>query len=186
MSETTDYSYLAVFDQLFLDPCSKAQKGVVLLKTGYNDISDIKGRAQEIHHYSNKFLSALVKHVSKNYTQWMNLNNDVTVSIQWDLNEILTQNMMKKLDLRNYVPDATILTNPLVELAPMEEFKYDSFVHRCLSNYTINTKSDFKFKSIGNIFYNLRTWIANYCKDYQGNILRLKLRVNINFDNSDY
>lgn len=151
----------------------KVEKRVLVLMTGYDDF---EWYPPEVYYFSSPFLCTLVQNASNR--EWKNLDN-VTVAIQWNFNEIVTQDMIEKFDLIKYKPRETILTNPLVPLTLRKEFKFDETLHRCLSYYTINTKSDFKYKSIGNIFYNSRQWISNYCKNYQGNILKLSFRVNI-------
>lgn len=127
--------------------------------------------------YSNLFLSGLLQNV--NIQQWKNLDKFV-VSIQWNLDvPVLVMRGMHRLS--NLKMEHTIVTNPLVPLTIRKEFKYDESTQKNISCHTIDTKSDFKYKSFGNIFYNARQWISNYCANCTGETLTLKFCINFNY-----
>ena len=77
----------------------------------------------------------------------------------------------------------TIVTNPLVPLTSRKEFEYNHLKHKNLSYYTINTTSNFKYKSLGNIFYNLTKWISSHCQTnkHKQETLKLQFCVNITY-----
>lgn len=86
--------------------------------TGYDDF---EWYPPEVYYFSSPFLCTLVQNASNR--EWKNLDN-VTVAIQWNFNEIVTQDMIEKFDLIKYKPRETILTNPLVPLTLRKEFKF--------------------------------------------------------------
>ena len=75
----------------------------------------------------------------------------------------------------------TIITNPLVPLTPRKEFEFINSKHGNISCITINTKTNFTYKCLGNIFHNLTKWMASYCKHNKDKkeILNLQVCVNI-------
>lgn len=124
---------------------------------------------------SNRFLTALV-YIAR-VSEWKDLRRYI-ISIKWklQLNEKLRKNASSSRDKLEH----TIITNPLVPVTERPEFMYDPDLHNSISNHSVNTTSDFKYKSVGNIFWNATQWISKRCCNYSGNgLLEFEFCVNI-------
>ena len=144
--------YFTFYDQL-LSICTG--KIVLIAMVG----NDEKTPDWYRYHYSNHFLSMLAKDAGQE--EWQNLRKFI-VSIRWRF--ILNKTSKSQLCSSQDKIQDSILTNPLVPLTSRKEFEYSHFKHKNLSCHTINTSSNFKYKSLGNILHNLTKRMESYCQ----------------------
>lgn len=98
------------------------------------------------------------------------------LKLQWEL----PQTQQEILNIMQGECTETIITHPWVSQNIRNEFQFQKSDVEGKSKHFIKTTSNYDYKSLGNIFCNIRNWIYKFCSTKQINFqLQRKLCVDI-------